>query len=189
LDVTVSLQPMTSRDAQALWRAGQSDASWPTLYAAEARFLSLVEQQHMAETLGQGLIRKITAGTECAGYILMNEVPPHLLSDCGKAVECGTYLLPEFRGKRLNEPVKAEMVWLAKEAFAADWCLFVIPRNNLRAQAAMEKLKWSMERYTAGEPGPFHSFLKRKVWECGSDSQLYAIRVRDVLDARHPYSQ
>jgi RimJ/RimL family protein N-acetyltransferase len=191
LHTNVSLQPMDLRDAQALWLAGQSDDAWPALYADEARFMALVEQQHLAETLGQGLIRKISAGAECAGYILMNEVPPHLLPEGGTAVECGTYLLPEFRGKRLNEPVKAALVSLAKEVFAAEWCLFVIPRSNRRAQAAMEKLPWSVQRHTAEDFGPFRTFLRRRVWETGSDSLLYAVRVEDVLrltEVRRPNS-
>jgi RimJ/RimL family protein N-acetyltransferase len=179
----LTLQPIRETDASLLWEASKGDASGVLPRRDEEGWMSLIRHQEMAETLGEGLIRAVCIDGAAAGFVILNKIPPEYLIDDAVAVECGTYLLPAFRGRGINPHVKRAMVALARETFDAEWCVFVVPLANCRALSAMHKLPWPLETQTVDSTGRFRTYLRRKVWETSVDCVLYAVRTSAVPES------
>lgn len=108
------------------------------------------------------------------GFVLINRIDETWLQEGLSAVECGTYLLPQYRGRGFNVSVKQALCTRALEQFQADWAMFVVPNSNVRAKRAMNKLPWSIDVVTHDRSGLFARYLHRKSWETGQPSEMYA---------------
>ncbi len=171
----LTLHPIRETDASLLWEAVKGDTSRVLPRHDEEGWAALIRYQDMAEIVGEGLIRSVLIDGAVAGFVILNKVPPEYLSGDEVAVECGTYLLPAYRGSGINPHVKRAMVTLARETLDANWCVFVVPVANRRAHRAMHKLPWPLETQAVDSIGRFRAYLRRKVWETGVDCVLYAV--------------
>ena len=193
----ISLAQMSFADAQCLWKNGHQDGDWPlpeTRQESES-FLRLVEEYQSLALLGLGDMLAIHHQAQLCGFVVCNTISDTWLPTDITAVECGTYLLPEYRGKGLNLPTKTALFAHVWQAYRANWCVFIVAEHNHRAQAAMKKLPWpfSVEQSrtpavapalaptaapattTSDAPAVFQRYLRRKRWELGHDFFLYKL--------------
>jgi len=171
----ISLAEMSPADAQCVWQSGHLEGDWPLLETRQENFLRLVEEYQSLSILHLGDMLSIRHRTQLHGFALCNTIAETWLPAHVTAVECGTYLLPESRGKGFNLPVKAALLTHAFQFYQANWCLFIVAQENHRAQAAMKKLPWPFELESGATPGVFQRYLRRKTWELGHDCLLYKL--------------
>lgn len=158
-------------------------------------FLRLVEEYQSLALLGLGDMLAIHHQAQICGFVVCNTISDTWLPTDLTAVECGTYLLPEYRGKGLNTPTKTALFAHVWQAYKANWCVFIVAEHNHRAQAAMKKLPWpfSVEQSRTPAVAPalaptaapattpsdaptvFQRYLRRKRWELGHDFLLYKL--------------
>jgi hypothetical protein len=171
----VVFEQVTQAAVQQLWAAGHTEAAWPLLDRDFLAFQRQVEEYEIAAFLGEGLMLTIHEDGNTCGYVTLHQIAKNNLPIHTVAVEVGTYLLPQWRGRGLNRLIKEVSLAMAFSQYAADWCVFVIPTANRKALSAMSNLPWEFYKQQSGEPGLFTSFLKRRTWEVGYPVWVYAL--------------
>jgi RimJ/RimL family protein N-acetyltransferase len=174
----------TDEDVRFLWNEGHTDDSWPHRIATEEAFSQFAQGYQVAETLHEGAMRTIRLEGSVIGYTVVHQIPQHYVPDSTLVCECGTYLLPLWRGRDINPLVKAWMLKVAFHEYESQWCIFVIPKQNVRAIRGLDKLGWPMVRETERTSGLFSKYRKRKSWEMGEPVIVYAVE-RSMLETAH----
>lgn len=163
----VSFEDMTEVIAHAIWTQGQDDPDWPLRPGTWPTCQQWLDGMDVARLVGEGQAWAIQTDGNWAGFAVLNTVNDAALPVDERSVECGTYLLPEARGRGLNEAAKTFLIQTSFTQYAANTCLFVIEQANTRARHALTKLPWSFTEDTAISQGPFTAFARRKSWERG----------------------
>ncbi|MBX5437040.1 MAG: hypothetical protein IRZ33_07470 [Alicyclobacillaceae bacterium] len=182
----VRLQPLTAARIHRLWQAGAGDPHWPLADRSERAFRRLAEEAAAAEAFGCGWMRAVE--TSCgdkwmiAGLVTARIPDTEWLPTGVTACECGTYLLPPFRGTGIHVSVKDALLELCWDTWDCEWCLFVVPVSNPAARRALAKLPWPVRRSgsDAGTPD-FARLGKRRAWETGEACEVFAVRRNDWM--------
>jgi RimJ/RimL family protein N-acetyltransferase len=159
-----------------IWEQGRHDPDWPLSEVTHAALKTLVMRHLSAELLGFGLIRGIEVNQQLVGFITLNKIDESWLRPATTAVEGGTYILPSHRGRGFNLPVKQAMLQMAYNQLDSQWCVFLVPKNNQRAQRALANLPQTVHVETIDNPLLFRRLLRRKSWEVSKELILYGFR-------------
>ncbi|MCL6442775.1 MAG: GNAT family N-acetyltransferase [Alicyclobacillus sp.] len=133
--------------------------------------------------IGEGAFRVLVDDEhpmQYVGFVTAGQVNPVYLHDTS-AMECGTYLLPEWRGRGLNRVVKQLWLRWIFHNYNPEYAVFVIPLDNTLAQRAFAKLPWTYSQTRSNPASPFHKYLRRREWELGKPCELYSISREDWL--------
>lgn len=174
----IELKPCQERRAWALWRAGCTDADWPNTYRSKADFEAFFASCELASFLGTGGLYWIKHGQVCIGFAAAQRV---FDGWAGKeevtALEWGTYLFADWRGRNLNPSVKQRQIETAFDSYAADWCLFIVPNANWRARAAMKKIPRIQSTADVAEgQGLLIHLAKYRAYISGTPCEVYGIQ-------------
>jgi hypothetical protein len=176
---SIQLLPIQREDAAVLWHHARDDDAWVTPDRHWQTWVAWVEALLAAEVMGWSWLRTVSITGRLAGFVTVRTVEAALLPPETTAVECGTYLLPAWRGLGWNALVKQATIHFARSvagmAAPPDWCLFVVPEDNHRAIAAFRSLDWSWSM-ELGPGGSFARFARRKSWEAGRPCVVFGCR-------------
>jgi RimJ/RimL family protein N-acetyltransferase len=175
----VEFAPLTKKVMKELWEAEYRDEFWPFVPRTWAHFERTVGEYETAEFFSQGGIRALVHQGQTCGFVVWNVIAPHFVEET-YAVECGTYLAERFRGKGLNATAKRLAQAHVFGELKAEYAVFVVSNDNIRALSAFTKLPWKFVRESAESPGRFHAFRRRKEWETGKPCTVFSL-------ARHAY--
>lgn len=175
----ICLTPPSREDLRILWEQGHADPWWPKDKFDLVQFLNYSLAQEYAREAQTGDLLAIYTDGKLGGYIVYNKIPTHLLPDGTCAAECGTFLLETHRGTGLNAEVKKRLLALLFDKECYQFALFVVDKNNIRAQSAFRKLPWQTDvSYKEGN-GVFMKYCKRRSWELNRETIVYSIARAD----------
>lgn len=172
----VRLKPLAPRMLARLWAACRADDDRPVTFATKATLQTWWSEWAVSESLGFGAVRAVLVRDGLAGIVTFSDVGAQYHPNGEKVVECGTYLLPPWRGSGIHREVKRLTLEFARHTRRAQWLCFVIPSENQRAVRAFVKLGWTYHEAQTGCTGGFKPFTERKTWELGRPCNLFWVR-------------
>lgn len=197
----IVLTSMTTQDARDIWFNGHRDPAWPETSRTLRGFQTFVADWQTAEVMGWGWVRAVhfyscdsntsnpsserafAETSHVIGFVTFHELDEAWTDVLHKAVECGTYVVPTFRGLGLNRWIKAASVTFGLTALGADSILYAVPVSN---QAALRSLKRILRETKATETGAektgtvftesrFRKWLQYREWKEGKAFRLFMI--------------
>lgn len=197
---TVKLQRVTPEATKTLWLRGHKDTFWPIGERTLAGFQAFIESWCAAESMGWGSVRTVHVqqedsaqpasadggtGSSCesidanqrfapVGFVTFHELDGAWLPPEVTAVECGTYLLPQYRGTGLNRLIKSASASRAFYQLNAQFVLYAVPAGNEQALRSLRHILVNTET-TKDERQLFSKWLRHREWKEGSPFELFAI--------------
>ncbi|QSO51913.1 GNAT family N-acetyltransferase [Alicyclobacillus curvatus] len=179
----VVLKPMTLQDARSIWRAGRGDPAWPETSRTLRGFRTMVTDWQAAEVIGWGALRAVhlypPASSPVIGFVTFEEVGESWTGPSHKAVECGTYVVPAYRGLGLNRRIKAASVSLGFTALGADSILYAVPLVNQVAMRSLQRIVGDNTDKVLAETR-FQKWLRYRQWKEGTSFQLFVISLESA---------
>ena len=207
----IVLKSMTTQDAQGIWLNGHRDPAWPETSRTLRGFQTLVADWQAAEVMGWGWVRAVhlysydsktstvkaqralAETSHVIGFVTFHELDESWTDVLHKAIECGTYVVPTFRGLGLNRLIKAASVTFGLTALGADSILYAVPVSNHSALRSLKRILGETKaadktgtEVTATEAGAekantvlaesrFQKWLQYREWKEGKSFHLFII--------------
>jgi len=177
----IRLEHCLDAEAWALWQAGHRDDAWPVTKRSHANFKAFLQDCNLAEFLGSGGLFAIRSDNTYIGYTYAQHVFKGWMTEEAGAMEWGTYLLPAYRARGLNVGVKLRQLTYAFDTVGIDWCVYVIPKSNVRAQRAMRKLTcFSHAETDEMVPPVIQKFERYRSWTIGEACNVFYVHRSDA---------
>lgn len=157
-----------------LWTQGHAETGWPLRDVSWSAFEAWSLQNSFSLASDFCNLSGIFLDNQtCIGFLTRQQIPPEYLppldpATCGSAqfprietaLECGTYLLPSYRGRGLNGEIKEKVIREELESGKCQMIGFVVPIANVQAGRAMRKLPWSVEIVTSNAHPASHPLAR-----------------------------
>lgn len=155
--------------------------------SAEAWIFTMhpIQRENSFQKAGETSARNESEQT--IGFAYVSLIDEQWFNDGQRRMEAGTYLLPSFRNKGWNLPVKSELIHNLIHVFSIEEVLFLIPTENMQAILAWRKLPPHRFYSDTGKiPSHYRKFFRRRQFE--SDELLsMAVVSRDEWSRYWPH--